>query len=300
MRLLTLRAILVATDLHDSAFAALVTGVGLARAAGASLHLLHVERDGDGSAAASLARSKLAALCERAGVGADHVTHHVRSGDPALVISAVADHVHADVIVLGPHRERESGSRALGGTAFAVVTSAGCPCLVVKSPLALPLSEVVVPIDLSDTARGALLVGLSWTSALRRTRLAAGHDASLTALHVEPPSPRVADSSLLAAVEEEIAVTREAAGTWAGVAVRGEAITNADVARGIVSFVADHAPDLVVIGTRGLGLDATGRLGSVSTSVVSSIDTPILLVPPAVWSAHIGRGVQRAAQPTTA
>jgi nucleotide-binding universal stress UspA family protein len=44
--------------------------------------------------------------------------------------------------------------------------------------------------------------------------------------------------------------------------------------------------DLVVLGTRGLGVDAVGRLGSVSLGVAQTTVAAILLVPPALWHSH--------------
>jgi nucleotide-binding universal stress UspA family protein len=86
-------------------------------------------------------------------------------------------------------------------------------------------------------------------------------------------------------VEKELAVIREAGGTWSGVSIHGETLSNSNVPEGIASFVTRHRPDLVVLGTRGLGLDPVGRLGSVAASVAQSIDVPTLLVPPALWMA---------------
>jgi nucleotide-binding universal stress UspA family protein len=149
------------------------------------------------------------------------------------------------------------------------------------------LNRVVVPIDLSDTARGALLVALSWASALRARD---GSDITLTALHVmagplrgSAPTPRT--------IEQELAAVRDAARSWAGVTVGGETIVEPNIAQGIARYIADHAGDLVVIGTRGLGLDAVGRLGSVAASVACQLEVPALLVPPAVWMAHGGTSV---------
>jgi nucleotide-binding universal stress UspA family protein len=187
-------------------------------------------------------------------------------------------------MVLGPHRGGLDSTRALGGTALAVVTNAACPCLVVRRPLRLPLREVVVPIDVSDTARGALLVGLSWASALRLNSPAGGHSgATLTALHVTTSENRGATSP---AIERAVADVRDAAGTWAGVSIRTEAVTDTDVAHGIASYVVTHAPDLVAMGTRGLGIDRLGRLGSIAAAVTARIETPVLLVPPAMWMAY--------------
>ena len=58
------------------------------------------------------------------------------------------------------------------------------------------------------------------------------------------------------------------------------------MAKGIVHSVSDSAPDLIVMGTRGLGLDAVGRLGSIAASVIKAVDVPVLLIPPAVWEEH--------------
>ncbi|MEO5816895.1 MAG: universal stress protein [Gemmatimonadaceae bacterium] len=287
MRFLVLKNILVATDLEDPAYPAILTAAQLANAAGASLHVACVmtapgsDRD---HAVQSRARVELSAILARAGATVNDVTLHLLSGDPAFAIRSLGDRVRADVVVLGPHRKRASPSRSFGGTALAVVTNAWSPCLVVSTPLRLPLSHVLVPIDLSDTARGALFVGLSWASALRGATLQTdeGVDARLTALHVQATSSATPPPFM----DKELAIIRESGGTWSGISIHSETISNANVTEGIASFVTREQPDLVVLGTRGLGLDRVGRLGSVAASVTQSIDVPTLLVPPALWMAY--------------
>jgi nucleotide-binding universal stress UspA family protein len=136
--------------------------------------------------------------------------------------------------------------------------------------------------------RGALLVGLSWASALRGRLHAKGERAevALTALHVQPSSRGTRASSPTEAVETELEPIRRVADTWSGVSVKGETSVNANVTQGIADYVRDSPPDLIVMGTRGLGLDAVGRLGSVAASVMNAVDVPVLLVPPAVWMEH--------------
>jgi universal stress protein E len=291
MRFLVLKSVLVATDLEETDYPAILTAAQLASAAGASLHACVVTAPGSDrdESVQARARAGLSAALLRAGASADDVTIHVLSGDPARAIRSLSDRVRADVIVLGPHRPRASHARSLGGTALAVVTNAWSPCLIVPTPLRLPLSRVLVPVDLSDTARGALMVGLSWASALRSPTSKAGGpvDAKLTALHVQPLSS-IAPSPF---VEQELAFIRESGGAWSGVSVQGETLSNSNVSEGIASFVTSHRPDLVVLGTRGLGLDPVGRLGSVAASVAHSIDVPTLLVPPALWSAHASTSI---------
>lgn len=291
MHLLNLRNILVATEPDDPPAPQVLAASQLAHAAGASLHAVTVSASADRTASArrrlTEARAAMAAMFVRAGAHVDETRMHVLEGDPASAIGSLADRLRADVIVLGPHRRAPAPDRALGGTALAIVTNAACPCLVVSSSLRLPLRRVLAPVDLSDAARGALLVGLSWASALR----GAGHgqsprdDVALTALHVRPSSHETS-ASPPRAIESELERIRQAADRWAGVSISGATTVNANVAQGIVDYVGESAPDLIVMGTRGLGLDAVGRLGSVAASVLKVVDIPVLLVPPAVWMEH--------------
>ena len=291
MHLLNLRNILVAAEPSDPPAPPVLAASRLADAAGASLHAVCVVASADPGVSArprlAAARAAMMAMFTRAGVHVEETRMHVLEGDPASAIGSLADRLHANVIVLGPHRGAPTADRALGGTALAIVTNAASPCLVVSSSLRLPLQRVLVPVDLSDTARGALLVGLSWASALR----GAGHGQSpsdgvaLTALHVQP-SPQETSASPPRAIESELERIRQAAHAWAGVTVSGATTVNANEAQGIVDYARDSAPDLIVMGTRGLGLDAIGRLGSVSASVMRGVDVPVLLVPPAVWMEH--------------
>jgi nucleotide-binding universal stress UspA family protein len=153
----------------------------------------------------------------------------------------------------------------------------------------LPLRRVLVPVDLSDTSRGALVVALSWSSALRGDRETSKspertRPTKLTAMYVDDPA-RVATATPSAeeALTEELDRVRKKAGTWAGVAIAGVAIARADVPGAIADRARDDDADLIVLGTRGLGLDGVGRLGSVSAEVTRRVDAPVLLVPPAIW-----------------
>ncbi len=290
MRLLNIRNILVATEPNDTAPAHVLAASRLAEAAGAALHAVFVATSSDGAerSAARLAEAKAAmmAMFGRAGAHVEDTRIHLLEGDPAPAIGSLADRLRADVIVLGPHRGARIAGRALGGTALAVVTNIASPCLVVSNSLGLPLRRVLVPVDLSDTSRGALLVGLSWASALRgdgHVNLEHG-GVALTALHVQ----RSSDRSATRAIDTELDHIRRAASTWAGVSISGETTVNSNVTQGIIDYIGDSAPDLVVMGTRGLGLDAVGRLGSVAASVAMVVDVPTLLVPPAVWMEHAG------------
>lgn len=202
MRLLKLQTVLVATDLDAHSAPALETARRLAAAAGAEFHVVHVVEDKADAAhkprIASHTDVEVAVgeVLRDAGLGKVDARFHTATGDPAPAIQLLADRIAASVIVLGPHREMPvtTERRGIGGTVLALVTNSSVPCLVVRSRLRLPTERIIVPIDLSDTARGALVVGLSWASALRPA-----HDdavvTSLTALYVRHFDPGDAASA---------------------------------------------------------------------------------------------------------
>jgi nucleotide-binding universal stress UspA family protein len=289
MHLLTLRTVLVATDLDKASVAALETGRRLAAAAGAALHIVHVA----GAPPAERDRGELEAFVRRAGVDPDARHLHLMDGDPPHVIRLLADRIAADVIVVGPHRERrDRGGPSLGSTALTIVTDSFAPCLVAREPLAIPVERVLVAVDLSDTARGALVVGLSWASALRAppVRASVAPPATMVVLHVDR-SANPTDAGALPvkgadAFEREVLRIRDDAGHWAGVSIEDVLVSGTDPARAIADAASQQRAGLIVLGTRGLGLDHVGRLGSVSASVVRLSRVPVLLVPPAVWMSY--------------
>ena len=290
MRPLALRSVLVAIDLEGSSDAALDTGSRLATSAGAALHVVHASPPTTASPAGSEERAQTSeavrVALRHANVPEDGVSIHTVPGNPASTIRLLADRVTADLVVVGPHRERQHARRGheLGGTARAVVENAFVPCLVASRPLRLPIERVLVPIDLSDTARGALLVGLSWASALR----VPANDArttELTVLHIDTHGG--ADrAAMTTSVDRELEMLGQSAGAWAGVSIRPVIERGVDAARSIAAYAAGHEPDLVIFGTRGRGLDDVTRLGSVSTALTMQLTHPVLLVPPAVWRAY--------------
>jgi nucleotide-binding universal stress UspA family protein len=289
MNLLRLKVVLAAIDYDDASQIVLAAAQTLADAAGAALHVVHVEPSREvteipaekrGGTSIDMAVARIA----EANVTLDRAKIHVIAGDPAHVIRVLADRIRADVIVLGPHRADPARARQMGSTALSIATESWAPCLVVTRGVRLPLANVLVPVDLSDTARGALMVALSWASALRGeaalARDAKGTGATtLTALYVDRSA-----SGATGELEAELDRIRREAGSWAGVAITGVTTPSDDIASAIADRARDERADLIVLGTRGLGLDAVGRLGSVSEAVTRRVDVPVLLVPPAVWT----------------
>lgn len=160
MRPLVLNNVLAATDLAPGSGDAIRAAAALAALAGARLRVVHASRDGPDAEGAL--REHVRRSAPRAAEGA---VLAAPAGTPHEVVLHAARRAAADVIVLGPHRP---GGGGLGSTADRVVRGAGAPCLVVPRPLDLPLRRVVAAIEPSDSGRGALLVALTWASALRR------------------------------------------------------------------------------------------------------------------------------------
>lgn len=287
MRLLQLGTVVVAHDLTAASDAALETAQMLVANAGGALHVAYVAPPSTAMMAKAGRRAEfveeIEAAASRAKVRTSY-TPHVLEGDPAEAIASLADRISADVIVTGRRTPRNGVpmDRPVGGTAYAIITRSRVPCLVVATPLNLPLHRVVVAIDCSEASRGALLAGLSWSSALRaRTDGAA---PILTALHVHDHD-KESDGSAgrKRTVDHELDLLRRNAGDWAGVDVSGITKPGSDAVQAISDLASELHVDLVVLGTRGIGAAADGTLGSVSAAVVGKVRTPVLLVPPAVW-----------------
>jgi nucleotide-binding universal stress UspA family protein len=270
MWLLTLKSILVATDLDEASKPALRTAARLAPLAGASLHLLHVAAEPsrhDRDRLRAYFRDAVPDAPEPDGV-------EVIVGSPADAIVEYAGLVGADAVILGPHRDGGVAGE-MGSTAAQVVHAAPCPCLVAARELNLPLERVVAPIDLSEIAGGALSVAISWASALRPR----GAEANLTALHLAPvPASPTVDRE----VHEEVQRARSRAGGAAHVQIHEKIAPGREPAEGILHEAAAARADLLVMGTRG-ATDAAAGLGSVSAAVARATPCPLLLVPPATW-----------------
>lgn len=291
MHLLALRTVLVATDLDSGSSSAIQTGHALAKAAGATLHVVHVTNEG--SKPATL--ESVYAFIGGCGVELDVRHIHLLYGDAAHAIRLMADRLNADAIVLGPHRGDADARPAgpLGSTALAIVTDSFTPCLVTRTPLRVPLARVLVGVDRSDTARGALVVGLSWASGLRAPAATErGASSTMLVLHVDcatPPAGRPGMSGSperSALLEREVQRIRADAGDWAEVSVEPITISADDPASAIADAATERRVDLIVVGTHGLGPQVARRLGSVSASLVRNSQIPVLLVPPAVWMSH--------------
>lgn len=148
--MIDLKRVLVATDFSEASDAAMLYGQALAKAFGASLHVLHVVEDVVAHAwmpevyIASLpdmydemekgARERLAGLFDEPARQALKVEAVVRRGTPFVEIIDYARSNHIDLIVLGTHGRSAIAHMMIGSVAEKVVRKAGCPVLTVRHP----------------------------------------------------------------------------------------------------------------------------------------------------------------------
>lgn len=278
MRLLTLKSVLVATDLDASSSSALLTAARLATLAEARLHLVHVaDRPVPGDEARLRSRFEKAAP-DAPGLESARVVY----GTPAGEIRDRAAAVGADVVILGPHRRGAGQTGELGSTAASLVRAAPCPCLVTTAELRLPLERVIAAIDLSEAGGGVLSVALTWASALRPR----DGQASLTALHVTSDP----GEDTVQRVREEVQRARARARGASFVQIDQRLDPGYAPAEEILRRAAEDSADLLVVGTRAADQPSSG-LGSVSAAVARATPCPLLLVPPATWMDQDGRRV---------
>jgi universal stress protein E len=270
MRLLTLKSVLVATDLDESSPSALRTAARLATLAEATLHLVHVADEPVPGAESRLRELFNGIAPDAPGIESAQVV----GGMPAEAILAQAARVDADVVILGPHRRGTGQTGALGSTAASVVRTAPCPCLVTATELRLPLERIIAAIDLSEATSGVLSVALSWASALRPR----DGKARLTALHVTS-NP---GEDTVQRVRKEVQRARARARGASFVEIDERLGPGSEPAEEILRGAASDSADLLVVGTRGADQASSGP-GSVSAAVARAAPCPLLLVPPATW-----------------
>jgi nucleotide-binding universal stress UspA family protein len=280
-----IRRILVGTSLDDDSEAVAKLGAEAARAAGATLHLVHafspMPAEGWGASGETgelqreeedRLRAALAAQASRVGAG----EHSLVAGPPHRAMSELAERLEAGLIVLGASTGGPM-ARLLGSTADRVVRKARRPVLVVRGGLRLPPSRVLAPVDLSPLSGQAFRRGLG----LLRALTGDGPSPELAALFVlsvvqRQTSPQFTPEQIdrLAAEELERFVAAQAG----GVEVRRRVRTG-NVREEILAELAETGAELAMIGTHGLGGFDRFVIGSVAADVLRDAPCSVLVLP---------------------
>lgn len=216
------------------------------------------------------------------------VDTELTEGNPVVRICEQAATKEADLVVLGRQGLSGLGRRLLGGVTEKVLARSDCPVLVVPAADAASAGEarydrLLVPTDGSANAERA---------GAHAGALAAQYDASVHVLNVV--DLQAAGGVINAGgLEREFVERLEAAGseaverlattiqdTHSAPSVETAVVTTASfdgAATGIRSYVEDHDIDLVVMGSHGRSNVARQVLGSVASTVLRTVDVPVLI-----------------------
>jgi nucleotide-binding universal stress UspA family protein len=308
----SIRSVLVGSDLSAGSDAVVRAAAGLAEQTGAALHVVHafeflgvplreatlhlgplrtlVEQSRD------LLRDQLARAVpetmERGTVKLDH-----RPASTALLERARA--VGADVIVLGPHRPGLGGSDRQGGTVRRVLEEASVPCLVTRSPLPVPVRRVLLPVGRSDVRRGLLAAAVEWLAALRcrqEARAPTGRTTELRVFHAArlPGEWRAFSGELT----DELRTLRDQPDLGDHLDLRPTITWGRSPAEEVVRAARERPTDLVALGVHEHAALMRGPPGDVSSAVLRAAAAPALLFPSLLCDVRAGMVAPRPPGPS--
>jgi nucleotide-binding universal stress UspA family protein len=285
----TIRSVLCPIDFSEASRTALREAVRVVRQFKASLHVVFVE-DPLLATAAMLGPPALPDLKAEVkqfiidtpdlDVPADPVLH-VLAGHPAEEIVRLADHEHADLIVIGMHGLTGVAKAFFGSTTARVLRRARTPLWIVpatdgsnKARDLSGLGSVLVLCDFGSSAACAARTGAC---------LAETVGARLVLVHVTPSvsAPASWSARVEAAMEQRTAEAHHRiCGAMSPLEQHGpveSVIVHGSIARRVAELARTHHAGLIVIG---LETDARGPCpGSTAYAVISGAAVPVLTVP---------------------
>lgn len=288
--------ILIGVDGSDEAERAARRGLELASRVDASVTVLHVVQESAlgltrGSGEETELRQQRAELLADIEELAESVGHPIETelaeGSPADQLTTVAEAADADMVVLGRQGLSGISERLLGGVTERVLNQGEVPVLVVpdESDPHDTFSRVLVPTDGSENAEVALP---------HAGTLAQQYDAGVGVLNVVDLQD-AGGAFHAGGLKEEFVERLEGEGEAAvesAVDELGGYVPEEDIetavkltssldgaAEGIREHVDEHSVDLVVMGSRGRSNFKRKLLGSVTATVLRSVDVPVLAVP---------------------
>jgi nucleotide-binding universal stress UspA family protein len=288
-----MKRILVATDFSSRSLRGLLRAALLAKGGSGVLTIVHVVDDDqpkqivdrEVAAADEFLREQIGSLPELRGADCHP---RVVTGDPFEGILGTAGAMAADLIVMGTHRKQLLRDVLVGTTIERVIRTGPCPVLMVNRQADHPYGSVLAPVDMSDASAHALKTAdaLGFLDGVRTTVAHAFLAAAKGKLYVanasrEQIAEYVADEQRQA--EKEVGVFLDANGFldrgWPRHVREGSALEVIPVA------VETMRPDLIVVGTHGRSKIARIFIGSVTESLLRTLETDILAVPRAPLAA---------------
>ncbi len=290
-----LNNLVVGSSLEPASDVVVASALGLARLAGARLHLAHayvppMPYVGDPFPVAWASdelvakheddlRQALAEQAVRAGATPGEIAgFHLSQGPAHLALEEIAQRVGAELVVVGP---AESGSRLgrriLGSTADRLLRHARRPVLLSRGPFTEPPRRVLLPVDFSAASTDAFAWGLGLLRELCPERWPA-----VEALFVLLPFPQQIPLQFTAEQVSRLAadeLERLIAEHGDPASVRPRARTGKPTEE-ILAEIRERSTDLVILGTHGRSGIERYLLGSVACEVAREAPVSVLVVPP--------------------
>ena len=275
----------------------LAPAVALAKALGATLHVVHVHEMPapflsayaqyapyvDPGFRTQYCRDQLARL-ERMTAGYDYgrIRSHSIEGSPGRTLVEVAVREKAELVMVGATRRGRFWRNLLGTTADRVIRGSPVPVLVIHQPFVRPVRRVLLTTDLSDESAqlhdcGAETAARLFGGTLElRTLMVVWFDALLP--------PPLKEDALKDAAEAELR-------QFVAERPRGSGITPCvrfgEVAREIGREADEWHADLLVLGTHGRSGFSRLALGSTAAAALRGASCNVLVVPRAALKVEV-------------
>jgi nucleotide-binding universal stress UspA family protein len=285
------QTVLIGTTLNPAGDKLVASGVRLARAMGAKVHLVHayeMPKVQGNLPVGELLDLGLRALTERMeeqiarlGLRPEEIADATLDlGAPHRVLIEAARRSDADLIVLGAVESEEGVSRLIGSTADRVVRKADRPVLLVRDELTVPLSRVLLPVGLSGRTAEALEESLDLLGGMT-----GGYDAELEAFFVSaevdgrPARGQIVPEETRAMVAGRLSDFLSGARHAAEWRI-GSRVEFGFIDREILTRIQQWQPDLVVLRTHDREELEPFLLGRVTMALMRQGGASVLVIPP--------------------
>ncbi|MNZ33549.1 putative universal stress protein [compost metagenome] len=283
-----MKSLMVATDLSVRSEKALLRAAALAKRFACPWCVVYVVDEDQPAAMVEQEAIQVkmlleARLVELTGLSGSAPKIAVEKGDPNHKINQIAKEKGCDLLVMGAHRKSVLRDIFVGTTVERVLRASELPVLVVSQPPTGEYRDLLLALDTSPTSAHAvrtaaqlgLLEGACKRSVCAFSPMAKG--MMEYAGVIEEKIDEFVSSETRKAVDDLKAFLRDEQ--------LEEHIDEQLVAVGLPSSVLQrmvdkHRPDLLVMGTRGMGGVKRALIGSVADYALRELDCDILVVPP--------------------
>ena len=281
-------AIVVAVDSTADSGAALDWALGLAMHSHQHLHVVHAQpAPPDDMADPDLRRTWVEAgrtILESAQIKAESVpgvqvsVETLQQAGPGTAEALLRASRRASMLVLGAPGHGGWSGLLMGSISQQAIRSAVCPVITVRPPADRAARRVVIGLDESDPAEGALVFALELAASLRTgvTAIHAMHAAALHGFGVNLPMPADTGRHLSDEAERLADLLAPWEDKYPDVPVVAEVVPGHAAA--VLNAASEHAA-VVVVGSRGRGAVTGMLLGSVSQAVLHHAHCPVAVAP---------------------